>query len=102
MRAGSQGAGKVSVHELRALSVAARQPDVVTVEHFLKRLRAALRFAAKRGDYTCSFTIPLIEGGLPLFDPADMAVKVGSALLLEDRRLKVTTSRNVIRVSWQA
>ena len=92
--------GKVSVHELRALSVAARQPDTVCVEHFLGKVRSAVRIAATRGDYATVYTIPLIEGGMALYDPVDMARKVGVAILKDDKKLRVSVLRNTLRVSW--
>jgi len=91
---------KVSVHELRTLSTQARQPQRLTIEHFLRKVRFAMRTAASRGDVDCRYTLPLIELGIPLYDPAKTARQVAEALKQEDRKLIVSVSANVVYVSW--
>ena len=70
------------------------------IEHFLRKVRFAMRTAASRGDVDCRYTLPLIELGIPLYDPAKTARQVAEALKQEDRKLIVSVSANVVYVSW--
>jgi len=97
---GGDSKKRVSVAELRQLSVQARQPETLTVEHFLKKLRFAMRTAATRGDYSVMYTVPMIELGHALYDPGKIAARLARAVASEDKKLRVSTAGPIVRVSW--